>query len=500
MMKKKNALRLIEAAVFCLLLLACVLFSAKVVERKASVSHLRPFLNHAEDYDVLFVGDSLVINGIFPMEMWEDYGVAGYNLASYGNTIPVTYWSLMNALDYADPQVVVIGIKDVEKRYKLSGSSSDLHTAFDGYPLSLTKIRAIEDLTDDPDAMDDAGVRYADMKWEYYFTLGKYHDRWSELGKNDFQPELNIQKGANMLVDVAEAEEYEIIDEWEATEENGCGFDYLRKMIETCIDRGIHVLLVHLPYPASDSAQRHANAVISIADEYGVDYIDFVNLDQVVDYGTDCYDERNHLNASGAKKVSDYLAQYIVDHYGIPDRREHEAYTHWWADYDQYIGHKRSFIEWQNELDKLLMLLHDRHFSAVIALDRNAPAYHDEKNGLLLHNAAREHVFEQDAFSKWSNALFPLEKLDEAVVEGCAYLAILDRKNQQINEWTEKDGPSEVQTSFGRLSFGSEDGKVSMRIGQAELEMQKAEGNEAAYVHVLVVDDRTGETVKLFHF
>ena len=98
------------------------------------------------------------------MDLWDDYGIAGYNLACYGNTMPVNYWSMMNALDYANPKVVVVAVNGVERDFKVTGSSSDLHTAFDFYPLTKTKVRAIEDLMDDPYAVDDDGNYYTDMK------------------------------------------------------------------------------------------------------------------------------------------------------------------------------------------------------------------------------------------------------------------------------------------------------------------------------------------------
>lgn len=500
-MKKKSALRVFEAAVFCALLLAALLFVTKIVERKASVSHLKPFIDHAEEYDVLFVGDSLVINGIFPMEMWEEYGIAGYNLASYGNTIPVTYWTLMNALDYASPKAVVIGIKDVEKSYKLTGSSSDLHTAFDGYPLSLTKIRAIEDLTDDPNAVDDYGVRYADMKWEYYFTLGKYHDRWSNLGRSDFTPELNLQKGGNMLIRVAdEQEEYELIDEWDAAEENGPGFVYLRKMIEECRNRGIDVLLVHLPYTASAKAQRNANAVIAVAEEYRVGYIDFVSLDCVVDYASDCADSGNHLNASGAKKVTAYLAQYMTEHFGLPDRRQDARYAHWWDDYNSYIDVKRRFFEWHEELDDVLMMLSDNNFSAVVTANRDAPIFYDDQAYVLMHNAVRERVYEKDVFSMWSNALFPLEKMDEAAYDGSAYVMAADRKNGQVIEWKEGDEPLSKETSFGRLSCAAENGCIALNLERGGETVWQVSGRENTALQIVVIDDRTGKPVKAYSF
>ena len=57
---------------------------------------------------------------------------------------------------------------------------------------------------DDPDAVDDSGTAYADMKWEYLFTLGKYHTRWSELTDADFHPVYNREKGAKSVIAVAD--------------------------------------------------------------------------------------------------------------------------------------------------------------------------------------------------------------------------------------------------------------------------------------------------------
>ena len=158
-MKKKTWLRVLESCVFVVLACAVLAGATRVLERKASRNQFGPFLDDPQQYDVLFFGDSHFVNSLFPMELWKDYGIAGYNLACYGNTMPANYWSMMNALDYADPEVVVVAVNGVQKDLKVTGSSSDLHTALDFYPLSRTKARAIEDLMDDPYAADDDGNR-----------------------------------------------------------------------------------------------------------------------------------------------------------------------------------------------------------------------------------------------------------------------------------------------------------------------------------------------------
>lgn len=469
-MKRQTWLRFAEAIIFCALLFGMLSAVTSIVTRKASIVRFKPFFEKAQECDVLFVGDSHMVNAVFPMELWEDYGITAYNIAGYGNTIPVSYWTLINALDYASPRVVVVGIKDVEKNHKLTGSSSDVHTAFDCYPLSINKIRAIEDLMDDPQAMDDEGNRYVDMKWEYYFPLAKYHSRWRELTKEDFAIQVNRQKGSDMAIAVADPDDYDIIDEDRALDEYGVGFEYLRKIIETCQNRGIDVLLTHLPYPSDPDDQMAANTVGVIAQEYGIGFVDFVNLDQVVDYETDCYDADSHLNPSGAQKVTDYLGRYLVDHYGLEDRRQEESYASWHEDYEAYKQFKFDRLKERTTLEETLMFLHDRHLSVGLAIRAQAEVYWNDKALTLMHNAAREHVFEADAYSKWSNSMFPLIGLEDALWADEAYCLRLNADG--FTEAVGSDALTHAQQIFGEEIW--------------------AEGKE---IHIRVLDDRTGDLI-----
>lgn len=492
MKKRMNTLRrVLTGALFFALLLGTLAAVSRVVERKASRTRFEPFLSRPEDVDVLFIGDSLVVNGVFPMELWQDYGIAAYNLASYGNTLPVTYWTLMNALEAASPRLVVVGVKDVEKSYKLSGSSSDVHTALDCYPLTLTKIRAVNDLMDDPYAVDDSGVYYMDMKLEYLFTLGKYHSRWSELSTSDFGGySLNRQKGAETGTGVADARDYDLIDEWQASEGGGWGYEYLRRILDECVGRGIEVLLVHLPYIASEEEQMAANAVRYIAEEYGVNYIDFVSQDDTVDYAVDCMDARAHLNASGAKKVTDYLGRYITEHYDVEDRRGQDGWLDWDEDAAIYAQEKDSLLRGQSSLASELMLLHDDDYTACV-LVRDAQALcESDKLFTLMHNIVREHVYEEDMFSKWSNAMFPLERLEEAGAQPYALLA--DRGKETFAELVGSELGGGAAIPFGELAISV--GEDGVRVAFAPQDGQESAA-QGADVAVLVLRASTGEVV-----
>ena len=90
-----------------------------------------------------------------------------------------------------------------------------------------------------------------------------------------------------------------------------------------------------------------ANAVRYIAEEYGVHYIDFVSQDDTVDYAVDCMDAHGHLNASGARKVTDYLGRYITEHYDVEDRRSQAGWLDWDEDMAVYMRNKESLLRAQ---------------------------------------------------------------------------------------------------------------------------------------------------------
>ena len=418
---------ILQTTLFCLLLLLALSHASSVLKRKESDVKYQPFLRSGMEYDVLFMGNSHMVNGVFPMELWDQHGIAAYNIAGYGNTLPVSYWAMRNAFDYASPRLMVIDISNVSKEYKLTGSSGDLHKAFDSYPLSLNKLRAIHDLIDDPTLMDDSGVPYMDMKWEYILPLGKYHSRWNDLDRSDFHPNLTVQKGAEAIFNVAVPRAYEIFEDGYATSETGFGFIYLRKIIEECRRRGIEILLVHLPFPTKAYQQQDANAVRYIAEEYDVHFVDLAYMDQVVDYDTDLYDSSSHLNASSGQKVSDFIGKYIVDHYAVPDRRNDSRYSRWADDYAAYLQKKINDLRQQDSVSNVLMMLHDESFSLRLFIPSGSSLYMDDTLLLLMQNIAREHVFEKDEFLKYSYAMYPLAALDEAVWSESDYFLSIDR-------------------------------------------------------------------------
>ena len=436
--------RTIKTVVSCLVIAAMTASMlwvlTKLTERKGSYSRLSPFYEQEADFDVLWMGSSHPLTGVFPMELWQDYGMVSYNLGGYANSLPTTYWMLQVALEHTSPRLVVIDCLRLSVESTVYTSPEVVHRLFDSIPFSLTKIRAVWDLF--PSIKTQLG---------FLWNFSLYHDRWQELGFEDFVPPVLLEKGAKTEFAVAVPKQTKPIDPSDMLEGETTGVRYLRKMIEDCQARGIQVLLTYMPFPADTLYQREANRVTELAEEYGVAYLNFLTMD-IVDYDTDCYDADSHLNSSGAQKVTAYLGRYITENYDIPDRRDDPAYADWYEDYEAYTGFKLENLASQKDLKIHLMLLADEHLSYCLYRTDNALWQENSIYDKLLANAG----------------------VDTGALSG-GMLAVVDNGNGAVTYLAEGES---VDASFGAVSFvrGEDglhvliDGEEALAPGTADIE------------------------------
>lgn len=380
--------------IFCCLLTVCLTVlclkgMTDLLQRKSSDFKYRPFFEQEEDFDIIFLGTSHVINGIFPMELWNDYGFVSYNFGGHANQLAVSYWVLKNVLDYTKPKLVVIDCLTLGSQTKTGGSFDYVHLSLDTFPFSITKCQAAADLLNDTvmeesaasgNLADAAKRTKMSLLWDY----SVYHSRWNEVSAADFREDSSREKGAESRIAVSAPADVKKIAHSQKLEGDTAGTAYLCRILEECKSRGIEVLPVYLPFPASEAEQMEANRVREIAKSYDVSYLNFLDMN-LADYQTDCYDPASHLNPSGAKKVTDYLGQYISSHYDILDRRQDKAYQSWHDSYQDYKNYKAENLRNQQALDVYLMLLADKNYNIFLEI-RNPAVWKNKYYRRLLEN------------------------------------------------------------------------------------------------------------------
>lgn len=449
----------------------------KVKSTDVSDLSYKSYFECPDDYDVLFLGTSHVMYGIYPMELWEEYGITSYNWGSPSCMIPSVYWKLINLFEYATPKLVVVDCFRAvwaDKAYNVER----MHEAFDPFPLSINKIRAVEDLMDNEEKFS-AGDR-----GEILFKLSSYHYRWEELTEQDFSNEIVDRKGAEFEVNVAIPRERFSTEKKTAVTQEMEGVHYLCKIIEECRERGIPVLLTYLPYPTQEKGKMESNMIQDIADQYGVNYINFTNED-IVDYDTDFSDSNSHLNPSGGKKVTEYLGEYIQKHYDIQNRKNEESYQSWKEKYREYVNYKTDLLEQQTELDRYLMLLQDDDFSKCIFIRGGSEVLNDVRIVKLIENISSKGI---------------LEKMQEAINLKEDYFMI-DCGKGRIQECIGNEESKDIPSSFGNITYSVNDGKKSLYIGNnAENNILETEDGEIPDIQIAVISNQDGSLVNVSKF
>lgn len=423
----KTLKRILNIVLLLVLLAAMLLPLTRLTARKESTVRFDAFFDHAGSYDVLFFGTSHVRDGVLPLELWETYGISAYNCASSGASLPTTYWAMKNALEQAQPELIVLDCCRIRYPEKCNDMSS-LHDMMDPYPLTLTKVAAAMDLRD---SQEQRGEMY-----ELIFPFSVYHSRWDRLTTEDFSPQPNAANGATPKVNVAAPNDFSPSTRKAVLDPALPGVVYLEKIIAECQSRGIQLLLTYLPYAAPPADVEEANAVAGLAEKYGLHYVNFLAED-LIDLDTDLFDSFSHLNPSGAQKVTAYLGEYISQHYSVSDRRGDSAYAWMDAALTNYRGYMRSLLADERYLAGYLALLHDASYTPVIHIPAGSPVYGSELSLKLVEN-------------------LPLEGkpalLCQAAESGAEYLLMVDSAAGEIHEFV-GEMPKELNCSLGSLRF-----------------------------------------------
>lgn len=285
--------------------------------------------------DVLWIGSSPLLRGVSPMLMYQEHGFTGYVRASALQAPAVSYALLEESLQYQNPEVVVLLCDNLFQKYDYVEREGDLRRALDGMKFSSYKWSVIQEVT----KADDRQTSLS-----YLFPLFRYHERWKEINLAEAEPqpllEHSFKKGHVYLHDVAPQVYPDgfMQPTGEQVTFDDSAYDYAQKSIALCKEKGIDVVLLHLP-KVSWSFEK-SQAMAQFAEEQQIPYVDFNTKEIQQEIGLlpeqDYYD-KGHVNTKGSKKVSEWLGAYLAERYDLPNHRNDVAYEQWEQDLEQYL-------------------------------------------------------------------------------------------------------------------------------------------------------------------
>lgn len=300
-----------------------LLVASNILKVKDSDVKYASFYENKNEVDVLFYGSSIMHYGIYPMELWDEYGITSYNMGNNSERLNMTYHTIKNSLDYASPDMVVVDVGGLcWAGQKVDGTLKD-HGFLDSVPLSLNKIKSVYELFEEG------------RRLEFLLPSVVYHSRWEELSKYDFVVPKSYTYGADILTHIESLEkptqeryEESRYDNSEEEEEN------LLRIKDLCEERGIQLVLVFMPYEVRGGDQKLREYAKEFTLENNIIYYDFQDV-EAIDWESGFGDE-SHMNYYGAKKFTSYLGELLKNEYNIESHKGEEGYENWDADYQLY--------------------------------------------------------------------------------------------------------------------------------------------------------------------
>ena len=259
-----------------------------------------------DSIDVIFIGTSHQFCSINTDLLYDEYGINGFMLATSAQTIPMSYYAAMDAIEFNHPDANVFEVLYCTNDFRTVTPEMS-HTFFDGMPLCRAKIEAITDLIEE------------EQRVYYYLNFGRYHNRWKDLTEEDFQSDLTSPRGTYFNDKITPNWNIPVISREEKEEMPEEMFRYLNMIVELCRENNVKMIWYVAPFNSmsDDDAsrmdlfrrQRIFNQMEDYAAEQGIPYYNlFYEIDRIgFDLNKDFMDSQ-HLNCYGQEKLSRYMA------------------------------------------------------------------------------------------------------------------------------------------------------------------------------------------------
>ena len=257
------------------------------------------------DLDYLVLGDSQAWSSVSPMQLWRDYGFSGYNCGAPGQRLQDDLYNLQDILTTRHPKVVLMEANMLFGSHGVVGEMEKMMQSTTGRILPA----------------------YC------------YHDRWKKLlTEETASTKLDINRGFHYATTV---QPYTGGDYTQSTDDvSSIPWPqqlFLDRIVSLCRQQGIELILYSVASPSCWTYARH-NGVSNYAQEHDMTYIDFnLMLNELgIDWNTDALDCGDHLNLSGASKLTAWLGNYLSQQNLLSDHRNEEGYESWAEDLKVY--------------------------------------------------------------------------------------------------------------------------------------------------------------------
>lgn len=327
MTRRKMLLAFWLRLVSFLLILAGVLGAVVYVlvpKHDYGICPITTFYTLEEDtVDVLVLGTSCAYSGVNTNVLWQEYGIASYNLCTAEQPYWVTYHYLKEAVKTQHPRLILLDAK--------ASIYQDDYTKRGRTILSTYGIR-------------DFGARLEAIMacvgpekfLDFALVFNELHSYYADVrAENIVYPPDNGGRGPDWkgYIEMDKTEQHEAPSVvWTSTRKplNARQEAYFVKILDLAAANDIPVMLVGFPNPDYENDHMYYNSLWYVAEQHGVDGINYNDPDLRLRlrYSSDFADWQ-HLNVKGSVTFTRRLGSDLKEMYDLPDRRGEETYESW---------------------------------------------------------------------------------------------------------------------------------------------------------------------------
>ena len=444
-----------------------------------------------DTYDVIFLGSSFSLYGIYPMELYRDRGIASYNLSTGNQSIEASYYLAKEAIEKDHPSLIVLDC-NMAWTGQETMKSQYIHYITDTMPyLSKNRIEMIKNLSEEGEDL-----------MPIVFPLIAYHSRWQELTYEDALPQAKeMVYGCKVTSRTEAADPFKDPEKVEITLPD-TSVKYLQKLIDLCKESDTQLLFISVPVLGRNKffSQSGFNTRWSAAGEVGklAAANDVPCLNYFAEWkklGFDLEKEAmdgEHINRWGAIRFTNIIGEYLQENYDLPDRRgTGGAYDVIDADAELYPVNRMR--------DSLRRALFLRDYAATLRSDAGGSAGEPVEDALVLitlNGTVDDEILTAEQAELLQG--FGL-KQDLSKLEGHSWLAVIDG-GKVLYETVpgEEDAADSFEGTAGGLHYTVTSGRLEEETGRvrsdASIKVNRLEyTTENRGLHFAVFDKSTGE-------
>lgn len=242
--------------------------------------------------DLVFLGSSHCYFGIHPELLWEEKGIAGFDLAVSAQDRTSAYYQLRELLKTQHPKVVVADIYGICYEKHMVESN-----VYRNYLSMKASLNSIEHIMTYPEQ---------ETREELLTRWPIVHTRYRELKEFDFlsyEPN-RIGRGSMPTWNVYAVEEGSSVNRCETVEPlSAQNREWVENMLALSEEEDFELIFILIPWPRGDDKQAIINGFREYISEKEVAFLDLTELAETDICAATDWTDPEHLNARGPQKL-----------------------------------------------------------------------------------------------------------------------------------------------------------------------------------------------------